>query len=74
MIGEALLVTNKDKKRITIGRALLVAQGATIHICQYFRIRNMLAFTDNGSYARHLVQHGFDVREELALEMRVSSG
>lgn len=73
-IGESLLVTNKEKSRIKIGKALVEAQRASVYVCQRFGIKELHAFVDNPEYARHLIQHGFEPRDEQVLRMRVPDG
>ena len=74
LIGEALLVTNKDKNRIKIGKSLVIAQGISQHICKRFDIRELHAFVTDDDYAKHLIQHGFERREEQVLRMRIPNG
>lgn len=73
-IGEALLVTNKDKSRIKVGKALVMAQSISYYICQKFGVRELHAFVTDKDYARHLIKHGFEPREEQVLRMRISNG
>jgi hypothetical protein len=73
-IGEAKIVTNQGRSNITIGKALVDAQRAAYFICQQYGIRELLAFVDNPSYAKHLVQHGFVPREEEVLSLRIRNG
>lgn len=70
-IAEALLVTDKTKSRIKIGKALVEAQKFCKYICKEYAIRDLHAFTTNEEYAKHLIQHGFEKREELALRLKV---
>lgn len=71
LISEALLITNKDMSRIKIGKALVIAQGACIHIAKKFNINNVYAFSDNNDYIRHLIKHGFEERYDRTLVMRL---
>lgn len=64
VIAESLLVTNKDKSRIKIGKALVMAQGISSYTCWAAGIRELHAFVDDTDYARHLVKHGFEERTE----------
>ncbi len=73
-VAEAMLVTNKTKSRIKIGKSLVIAQGACIRFCQQSNIRELNAFVNNHDYARHLIMHGFVPRYEHALVMRVPNG
>jgi hypothetical protein len=74
MLAEALLVTDKNKSRIKIGKALVVAQGACLHTCQEFGIKELLALVDNEDYARHLIRHGFVHRDQLVLSLGIPDG
>jgi len=71
MIGEAVLVTDKDKDMTQIGRALIEAQKAVLFLGNRFGLEEIVAFIkDNDAYARHLVRHGFYPRS-LALAIKV---
>ena len=70
-LAEALLVTDKTKSRIKIGKALVEAQKVIVYTCNNYNIRELHAFTDNPNYARHLIQHGFNEREETVFRMTV---
>lgn len=58
-VGEAVLVTNKEKSRIKIGKALVEAQRCALFTCKNFGIKELYAFVNNDEYASHLIQHGF---------------
>lgn len=68
-IGEALLVTDKTKSRIQIGKALVEAQRFAAFTCGLHNIRELHAFVTDAEYAEHLIQHGFEKREEMVLRM-----
>ena len=68
-IAEALLVTDKTKSRIQIGKALVEAQRYAMFTCGRLHIRELHAFVTNPEYAEHLIQHGFHKREETVLRM-----
>jgi hypothetical protein len=71
MIGEAVLVTDKDKDSTKIGRALIEAQKAVLYLGNRFGLEEIVAFIkDNDAYARHLVRHGFFPRSP-ALAIKV---
>jgi len=70
-VAEAVLVTNKEKSRIKIGKALVEAQQCSAFTCKAHGIRDMYAFVKDEQYAKHLLQHGF-VDCDRALLMRVS--
>jgi len=71
-VAEAVLVTNKDRSRITIGRALIEAQKISLFTCKSFCIRDLYAFVNNDEYAEHLIKHGFQRHGLTTLSMRVS--
>lgn len=71
MVGEAVLVTDKDKDMTQIGRALIEAQKAVLYLGNRFGLEEIIAFVkDNDVYARHLVRHGFYPRSS-ALAIKV---
>lgn len=69
-VAEIMLVTNKAKSEIKIGKALVEAQRCSMFTAGRFGIRDMYAFTDNDAYAQHLIQHGF-IQADRALKLRV---
>lgn len=69
-VAELMLVTNKAKSEIKIGKALVEAQKCSIFTCTSLGIRDAYAFVDNDVYARHLIQHGF-VESDRALKLRI---
>lgn len=69
--AEAVLVTNQEKSRIKIGRALVEAQKVALFTCKHFEINELYAFTNNEEYIKHLVQHGFALLNTKALSMRI---
>lgn len=73
-VAEAMLVTNKDKGEIKIGKALVEAKERMSNICIANNIRDLYAFVDNNTYAKHLIQHGFHESSNRALKLRVSHG
>lgn len=70
-IAEAVLVTNQEKSRIKIGRALVEAQKIALFTCKHFGINELYAFTNNSEYEKHLVQHGFTILITTPLSMRI---
>lgn len=70
-VAEAVLVTNKDRSRITIGRALIEAQQISLFTCKSFRMRELYAFVNNDDYAEHLIKHGFQRHGLTTLSMKV---
>jgi hypothetical protein len=69
-VAEVMLVTNKAKSEIKIGRALVEAQNCAMFTCARNGIRDMYAFVDDDSYAEHLIKHGF-VEADKALKLRI---
>jgi hypothetical protein len=72
-VAEAMLITNKAKSEIKIGKALIEAQRVSIFTCQQFGMRDLYAFVDTDVYAKHLIQHGFD-ESHRALKLRIPDG
>ena len=70
-IGEALLLTDKTQSRIKIGKALVEAQRFSLFTCGRHNIQELYAFVTEPSYAKHLVHHGFEEREDMVLRMRL---
>ena len=73
-VAEVVLVTNKEKSRIKIGKALVEAQRCSLFTCSVNNIRDMYAFVNNDEYAKHLIQHGFTDVGHRALSMRIPNG
>lgn len=69
-IAEAIIITDLDKSRIKIGRALVEAQRFSMYACGRMNIDELHAFVDNPEYASHLVRHGFSPRSP-ALSIKV---
>ena len=72
-VAEAMLVTNKAKSEIKIGKALVEAQKVAIFTCMKFGMRDLYAFVDSDVYAKHLLQHGFE-NSHRALKLRITNG
>lgn len=72
-LGEALLITNKDKSRIKIGKALIEAQRVSLLTTASHGLDEMVAFIDDPEYAFHLIKHGFSERGR-ALSMDINNG
>lgn len=72
-VAEAMLVTNKAKSEIKIGKALVEAQKCAIFTCQNFGMRDLYAFVDSDVYAKHLIKHGFE-ESHRALKLRIPHG
>lgn len=70
-VAEAVLVTNRAHSGIKLGRALIEAQHISHFICRKYGIKELLAFVDDENYANHLIQHGFETRDEMVLRMRI---
>lgn len=73
-VAETMLVTNKAKSEIKIGKALVEAQRCSVFTCAVNGIRDMVAFVDNNNYAQHLIQHGFVESKNRALRLRIPNG
>lgn len=69
-IGEIILVTDKDKSEIQMGKALREAQRISLFIGSRFNLDELVAFVKNDEYAKHLIQHGFYPRSS-ALAIKV---
>ena len=69
-VAEVMLVTNKAKSEVKIGKALVEAQRCSIFTCKVNGIRDIYAFVDKDSYADHLIQHGF-AESNRALKLRI---
>ena len=70
-VAEISLVTNKDKSRIAIGRALVETKEIALFTCKRMGIKDLYAFVDNDDYAKHLIQHGFtDCPRALSLRVK----
>ena len=62
-IAEVILVTNKNKNRTKIGRALIEARNVSLYIGNKFKLGELIAFVkNNDGYIRHLLKHGFYAR------------
>jgi hypothetical protein len=70
LVAEAVLVTNKAKSRIKIGKALVEAQQVSLFTCKQWGVRELYAFVNNDEYASHLIKHGFSDHHR-ALSMKV---
>lgn len=70
-VGEIVLVTDKSKNLVTIGRALLEAKAIAEFTAYHFGIKELYAFVNNDDYAKHLIAHGFDRNPHTALSLRL---
>jgi len=74
LVAEAVLVTNKERNRTVIGKALVEAQKCMLYTAREFNIKELYAFVkDNENFISHLRQHGFSDCFP-ALSMRVPNG
>jgi hypothetical protein len=71
-VGEIVLVTDKSKPLVTIGRALIEAKAVSEFTARYKGIKELYAFVSNEDYAKHLIQHGFSRHKHIPLRMRVT--
>jgi hypothetical protein len=69
-IGEVILVTDKDRSRIQIGKALREALRVSLFVGSKYKLDELVAFIKNDDYAHHLIQHGFYPRSS-ALAIKV---
>jgi hypothetical protein len=74
LVADVHLITDASQSMISVGRALKQAQLVSMFACRKYQIDEMLAFVDNDNYARHLIKHGFEPRDRMALSMRVQNG
>jgi hypothetical protein len=70
-IAESLLLTDKTQSRIKIGKALVEAQRFSLFTCGRHNVQELYAFVTDDDYAKHLIQHGFQKREDTVLRMRL---
>jgi hypothetical protein len=70
-IGEALLLTDKTQSRVKIGKALVQAQRFAMFTCANRNIQELYAFVHDEDYAKHLIKHGFEKREDMVLRMKL---
>lgn len=70
-VAEGVLVTNKARSRVKIGRALIEAQMISLFTCKRFGIKELYAFVNDDEYANHLIQHGFN-NCHRALSIRIT--
>lgn len=69
-VAEGMLITNVEQGELKIGKALVEAQKHMSLICKVNNIRDLYAFVDNDTYAKHLIQHGF-IESNRALKLRI---
>lgn len=61
--AEIILVVDKDKNEIAVGKALLEAQKASLFIGHRFGLDEIVAFVrDNDKFVLQLLKHGFHTR------------
>lgn len=70
-LAEVVLVTDKSKNRHLIGDGLIRALGLCINEARNRNIDFLHAFVKDDKYAKHLISHGFDIREGTALSLYV---
>jgi hypothetical protein len=58
-IGEIILVTDKDRSEIKLGKALREALRVSLFTGARFQLDELVAFVKEKDYAFHLIQHGF---------------
>jgi hypothetical protein len=72
-VAEGMLVTDLSKNRIVLGKALVEALRCAEFTCIRHGIRDLYAFVDLDSYAKHLKQHGF-IETDRPLKLRIPHG
>lgn len=70
-VAEAVLVTNRERSMISVGKALVEAQSVSLFTCKQFGIKELYAFVNNADYAKHLIQHGFSKHGFETLSIKV---
>lgn len=73
-LAETLLITDKEMPMTTIGRALIEAQMVSMYTCNKFKIEDLVAYVNDENYAKHLMKHGFQRRDDISLRMRLNNG
>ena len=68
---EVVLVTDKEMNKITIGKALIKALGHSINTSRSEGIDFLHAFVKDPGYERHLIEHGFEIRDSKTLSLYV---
>lgn len=69
--AEVLLTTDKTKSRIQIGKALVEAKKYVEYAGRLYKLQELTAFVGDEEYAKHLIQHGFEERDEKALRIKL---
>ena len=73
-LAETILVTDKSRNVHTLGASLLQALEHAKRTCQMRHIELLHAFVKNEGYQKHLIEHGFQVREGTPLYLWVPNG
>lgn len=73
-IAEVVLVTNVNRRTVTIGRGLVKALGHCVNSAREQNIDFLYAFCDNPDYENHLIQHGFTRIDARPLSLWVKNG
>jgi len=70
-MAEAIIVTDIDAPRTTVGRALVEALNVSKYICKRFDQKHLHAFVQNYHYERHLRMRGFTSIKGAALVLDI---
>lgn len=72
-IAEVVLVTNKEQNKHLLGDALIKSLGYCVNGARQKNIDFLHAFVKDESYAKHLIRHGFEIREGKSLSLYVKN-
>jgi hypothetical protein len=70
-MAEAVVITDIDAPRTTVGRALVEALNASKYICKRFQQPHLHAFVTNRHYEKHLRMRGFSSIKGSALVLDI---
>lgn len=73
-MAEAVIITDIDAPRTTVGRSLNEAYKVSKYICQKFGHPHLHAFVTNYHYERHLRMRGFSSIKGAALVLDIKNG
>lgn len=70
-LAEVIIVTDKEQNKHLIGEALIKALAHCVNGARRNNIDFLHAFVKDESYAKHLIKHGFEIREGTVLSLYV---
>lgn len=70
-LAETVLVTDKSANKHLLGEALLQALQISKYTCNKYNIELLNVFIKDPVYMKHLIKHGFHLRDSHVLDMRV---